>query len=312
MPCHYPIPARHYFDPDYTSKWQVNFKSKEPSNIEISCGQCIGCRLEKAKEWALRCTHEAQVYGDENAFITLTYDDHNLPDDATLVKEHWQKFIRSLRKKTKQKIRYYMCGEYGNICTAHDRYISEPVKDKIKCTTCTTGRPHYHAILFGYKFPDAYYWTTRNGNRIYRSASLENTWYQGHSEIGSVNFQSAGYIARYTLKKQTGDRAENHYNGKLPEYTNMSLRPGIGKIWYEKNKTDLFPHDYAILPNGSKTAVPAYYRQLLEKEDPELYEQLKLQRLEKARDNPDNTPERRADFAEIQNLRAQKLKRTLQ
>lgn len=45
--------------------------------IKLPCGQCIGCRLERSRQWAMRCVHEASLY-EKNCFITLTYDDSHL------------------------------------------------------------------------------------------------------------------------------------------------------------------------------------------------------------------------------------------
>lgn len=271
--------------------------------MELPCGRCVGCRLDKSRDWALRCYHEAQLYdyGINNCFITLTYDQEHLPYDGSLVKSHFQKFIRSLRKKTKQKIRYYMCGEYGSM----------------------TQRPHYHAILFGYRFPDETLYTIRNENRVYKSQLLDDTWQRGVSEIGSCTFQSAGYVARYVMKKQNGEFAQREYAipdpitgeiGELlkqPPYTCMSLRPGIGQRWYEKNKGDLFPHDFAVLPDGSKAPVPDYYRKLLKKDDPVLWNKLRDERIEKCKNNPDNTPERLAVREIVKQKKADRLTRSI-
>ena len=239
------------------------------------------------------------MHNDENCFITLTYSDQNLPKHNSLKKSHFQKFIRSLRKTTAKKIRFYMCGEYG------DR----------------TNRPHYHAILFGYKFPDTYLWGIRNDNRVYRSPLLEQKWTHGHSEIGSVTFKSAAYVARYIMKKQNGENAKTHYavlnldgeiiGQRLPEYTNMSLKPGIGKSWYDKHKMDLFPHDYAVTPDGRKMPTPTYYRELLKKEQPDLYETLRNTRIEKARNNPNNTTDRLAVREQCQQAKLSRLIRPI-
>jgi len=218
---------------------------------------------------------------EHNVFLTLTYNNDHLPPNQTLVKDHFQKFIRSLRRRTNEKIRFYMCGEYG---------------DK-------TERPHYHSILFGYRFNDAYLWSTRRGNHVYRSKFLESIWTHGNSEIGTVTFQSAAYVARYILKKQNGSKAIDHYGEldtttgeivptRLPEYTNMSLKPGIGKSWFDKYKTDVFPADRIVLPDGREMTAPKYYRDLLEREDPELAASMRKIRVEKAQASPDNTQPR--------------------
>lgn len=296
MPCYKPLKGYH------APGGRIVFDSSKSfgfASIDIACGRCIGCRLEKAKEWALRCHHESQMHS-ANSFITLTYDQAHLPEGGTLVKSDFQKFIRALRKAEKKKIRYYMCGEYG------DENL----------------RPHYHAILFGFEFVDAYFWRLQRGNRIYRSATLEKFWPYGNSEIGAVTFKSAGYVARYILKKQNGTFAERAYSivdaetgeivGKrLPPYTQMSLKPGIGKSWYDKHKTDLFPHDYAVLPDGRQTEVPAYYRELLARENPDLAEALRKKRIAKALDNPDNSPERLAVREFVKTKKAERLVRPL-
>ncbi len=286
MPCYKPLKA--YHGPNGIT---FNRKKSFGTHIELPCGRCIGCRLEKAKEWAIRCVHESQMHED-NIFLTLTYDDEHLPPSGELQHQDFQKFIRALRQKTKKKIRYYMCGEYGS-----------PEK---------TYRPHYHAILFGYEFPDAEYATTRNENKVYKSELLTELWTHGFAEIGTVTFQSAGYVARYILKKAKANlnpflESENF----KPEYTRMSLRPGIGESWYRKYKTDVFPGDYVVTPDGRKMPAPKYYRRLLEREDPELYEKLKIARVEKARTNPDNLPARLETREYCQNRKVERLERNL-
>lgn len=290
MPCYKPLHAFH--GPE-----GITFSRNKSFGIpiELPCGRCIGCRLEKAKEWAIRCIHEAQMHED-NIFITLTYASEHLPKNYSLDHEHFQIFIRALRDKTKKKLRFYMCGEYGEP-TEENNFIA---------------RPHFHAIIFGHDFEDKTYWKTRNGNRVYRSETLESIWTKGNSEIGTVTFESAGYVARYVLKKQTGERAEAHYNGRKPEYTRMSNRKGIGESWYQKYKNEVFPDDFVVTPDGRKMQTPTYYRRLLEREDPELHEQLKKLRVVKAQTNPNNTPERLIVREKCHKRKAERLKRTLQ
>lgn len=297
MPCYKPLKAYH-------APGGISFNRKESFGIPIDlpCGRCIGCRIEKTQAWALRITHEAQMHED-NCFLTLTYDDYHLPPHNSLRKSDFQKFIRALRQKTKLKIRYYMCGEYGSQCQKHQ------TKDCMECGPLQ--RPHYHAILFGYDFPDKTYWRERKEIKIYRSAELENTWHHGNTEIGNVTFKSAGYVARYIMKKLNGELAEQHYKSCLPEYTQMSLRPGIGETWYRKFKSDIFPDDFCVRPDGRKMPVPTYYRVLLEREDPKLHEQLKKVRVEKARTNPDNTYDRLAVREICQTKKAERLTRSL-
>lgn len=294
MPCYQPLAAYEssYINPTGNRRLVFNPAKGIGPRIDLPCGRCVGCRLEYAKEWALRCYHEASLH-ENNQFITLTYAPEHLPENGTLVKAHHKDFIKRIRHLDDDiRIRYFMSGEYGTQCANCKRS-----KENCTCAnfSAADGRPHYHILFFNLDLPDKKYWrTTAAGEKVYRSETIESKWTYGHSEIGTVTFKSAGYVARYTLKKQTGERGAKHYGDlkRIPPYVAMSLKPGIGYHWYRKYKQDLFPHDYAVLPDGRQTSVPRYYRELLRKEDPDLYEQLRLARVEKAASNPDNTCER--------------------
>lgn len=263
----------------------------------IACSQCIGCRLERSRQWATRCIHESQMH-EFNSFITLTYDDENLPWDGSLNKKHFQDFMKRLRKKFEpQTIRFFHCGEYGE----------------------QLQRPHYHACLFGIDFADRYLWTTRNGVNTYRSPTLEKLWPLGMSTCGELTWETAAYTARYILKKITGDEAEEHYWRPLctdleiqvqPEYITMSLKPGIGRTWYEKFKGDCYPSDF-ITHRGTKYSVPKYYDKLKKAEAPAEYELLQAHRREKAEKHAhDRTTERLAAREQCAIARLGRLPRT--
>ncbi len=261
MACYRPLRA--YGLRNAEGKMDISFKPKigyEP--IWLPCGQCIGCRLERSRQWAMRCMHEAQMY-DRNCFVTLTYDDEHLPPNGSLNKRDFQLFMKRLRKRYGSGIRYYQCGEYGELL----------------------GRPHHHAILFNFDFPDKELWSVRYGVRLYRSASLEQLWPYGYSTIGDVTFESAAYVARYCTKKITGKLAHEHYKGKLPEYATMSRRPGIGRTWLEKYKDDVYNYDYVVVRNGLKLRPPRYYDRIYDEIDPERMMAIKEKRGEAAKEN---------------------------
>lgn len=230
--------------------------------VMVPCGQCTQCRLEKARQWAVRICHEAQLYED-NCFITLTYNTDSLPRDGVR-KRDLQLFFKRLRRRIEPlKIRYYGVGEYGD----------------------NFSRPHYHAIIFNYDFPDKELWEYSKGKfgttcPLYRSPLLEDIWQKGYSRVGECSFESAGYVARYVMKKINGYVAPYYYDGRTPEFALMSRRPGIGRGWYEKFKGDVFPKDYFQV-NGHRQRPSRYYDDLLKKEKPELYEQIKELRKEK-------------------------------
>ncbi len=271
MPCYKPIKAWQGLDGITFGDW------KPFSNaIALPCGRCLGCRLAKSKEWSIRCLHESAMH-EKSVFATLTYDNQNLPLNGDLKKTDFTLFMKRLRKRfSAKKIRFYMCGEYGT----------------------KNLRPHYHALLFGIDFPDKKFHCTRNDIPVHTSEILNNLWGLGLTELGTVTSQSAGYCARYTLQKQQDEDLER----VIPEtgeivlvqkpYNNASNRPGIGASWYEKYKTDVFPDDFVVNEKGKQQPTPGYYRVLLQREDPKLYEALRRRRIEKAKDNPDNTAER--------------------
>ena len=286
MPCFNPLTAYQAAMPDSAGKRSVIFnksKAHDHREIKLPCGQCVGCRLERSRQWAIRCMHEAQMH-KKNCFITLTFSPEELekrPNQWSLDVREFQLFMKKLRKKFGKGIRFYHCGEYGE-------------KNK---------RPHYHACIFGFDFPDKQLWkVTPTGHRLYTSKELEKLWPQGFSTIGDVTFESAAYVARYIMKKITGKNAENYYEwidattGEIrnlkPEYNTMSRRPGIGRSWLQKYKSDVYPRDYVIV-NGKKCRPPKYYDGQLKTDRPYEFEEILYNRQKNAEKHIDNnTPER--------------------
>lgn len=218
----------------------------------------------------------------ENCFITLTYNEEN--HVPSLDYTHFQKFIRKLRKTTGKKIRFYMAGEYGD----------------------TYGRPHFHACLFGYRPKDLKLLSkSPSGSLLYTSELLSMAWTtptgisRGYVSVGDVTFESAAYIARYILKKQTGRNAEQHYQavdsrtGELTsinqEFNRMSLKPGIGATFLEKYHPDIYPKGQ-VIHNGQKMKPPKYYDKYFKKINPDQYEDLQHERLTSFNYSDNTTP----------------------
>ena len=265
---------------------------------KLPCGQCIGCRLERSRQDAVRCMHESQMHTN-NCYITLTYDDDHLPEYGSLNKTDIQKFLKRLRKRlpyqfmsdgTKFKFRYMQCGEYGD----------------------QTFRPHHHAVIFGYDFPDKELYRPphlNNGYALYTSDLLHDIWGNGHCSVGALTFESAAYVARYVTKKITGkfSRKVNEKTGLrhyeridsetgeiielMPEYGTRSLKPGLGSTWLEKYQSDVYPHDEVIV-RGKRAKPPRYYDKRFEIVDPDALKLLKDQRKRLAEESSHNTPER--------------------
>jgi len=257
MPCYHPIKgyrSRTGRDP-VTGKWPVVFDFKNgylDKQVTIPCGKCIGCRLDRSRQWAVRCVHESRLY-DQNSFITLTYKDN--PESLNV--EDFQKFMKRLRKKYHGKsIRFFHCGEYGD----------------------NFNRPHHHACLFNHDFDDKKLWKKTEGGNLYISEELNNLWPYGYHLIGSVTWESAAYVARYVTKKITGEKAEEHYNGRKPEYITMSRKPGIGKNYWDRYKSDMLAIDQVVMRDGKLLRVPRFYDKLLEIDDPEAINRIRNNR----------------------------------
>lgn len=235
------------------------------SNLSLPCGQCLGCRFQRAEAWTVRIMHEAQQH-DSNSFVTLTYSDDNLPNNGSLAFDDVTKFFKRLRKSLNgKKISYYYCGEYGE----------------------NFSRPHYHLCLFGHDFSsDRIPHRETESGTVYRSPHLEKLWTHGFSEIGQLEYDSARYVAGYVQKKVTGKAAPEHYqkiqpDGEIisivPEQARMSRRPAIGLNWITEYTSDVYNEDCVVI-GGKKLKTPAYYDKYLEKNNPTLYEQIKQTR----------------------------------
>lgn len=293
MPCYHPLKA-------YRSNAVVEDKRKivfvkehniseedcakygyEP--LKIPCGQCLGCRLEYSRQWAMRCYFEAKQY-DHNYFVTLTYDNDHLPVTdhvqfdkdtgevvssevvSTLVPRDLQLFLKRLRTTVDreyghQGIRFFACGEYGP----------------------QNMRPHYHLILFNLPLYDLKLLKIENGNAYYRSALLERIWNKGYIVVTEFSFSTAGYVARYMLKKHKGFDADFYEKrGLYPEFTRCSRRPGIGREYYELNKDSMYQFDEVFIPQRGapplKCKPPKYFDTLFGIENPEDMEYTKERR----------------------------------
>lgn len=284
--CFYPMQALKLDSKTKNGKSVIRFIKKQdahkfkgnPNLLEgLPCGQCTDCRLNRSKEWAIRCMHEADLH-KENCFITLTFDEEHLlkrVNPMSLDKRDFQLFMKRLRKRV-PKIKFYMCGEYGEL----------------------TRRPHYHACIFGYDFPDKKLYTIRNGNRLYTSDILSELWPLGFSTIGSLTFDSAAYVSRYIMKKALGKNAWKNYfeyvdeqtgeliGLRLPEYTTMSRRSGIGKEWLVKHFADVYTGDKIFRRGkGFIGKPPKYYDSQFEIINPSRLSEIKQARIEEAKAN---------------------------
>lgn len=254
MPCYYPLQGWRSEERSANGGRQVVFRRRAGYSdrpIDVPCGQCLGCRLDNAREWAIRCVHEARMH-ELNSFVTLTYRDEDLPEDMSVSVREFQLFMKRLRKRFGQGIRHFGCGEYGE----------------------KTGRPHYHVLLFGLDFSDKKFLKRTDYGDLYTSKALESIWTKGNSSIGTVTFQSAGYTARYTLKKQSEEVFQHVWidpvSGQVfPREREFGTKSkgrngsgGIGAPYVRKYWKELLRDDFVVV-DGKKMSLPRYYCKLL-------------------------------------------------
>lgn len=255
----------------------------------------MGCRLDRAAEWADRAQHESQLYVC-NSIVTLTYDDKHLPVDGSVQKVVLRKFVRAVRDANRDHtIRFMGCGEYG------DQF----------------GRPHYHVVLFNHTFSDRVHWSTgATGAKQYTSPHLTKLWPYGLATFSDFTRDGAAYVARYVTKKITGENAVDHYiqphpvTGELhriePEFVVTSTHPGLGYGWLQKFYDDVYPSGH-IMRDGAPAKIPRYYDKKIKEEH---LKQLKIKRrLAGAKRKEDRTPEKRKARALIRASRMSLIKR---
>ena len=256
-----PIQAK-YDEKMYKRFNQIHFTpypikcEKEIEILKIPCGKCIGCRLDKANEWATRMYLERKKW-KHACFITLTYNDKNLPKEKKLCERDMTLFLKRLRKaetgieewknpktgKIEKPIRYLYCGEYGT----------------------KNFRPHYHIALFNYIPNDLKYYKKSDGSGepLYTSAKIYKIWGKGFAPIGEMTYESACYIARYVQKKA-------YQEEKNDEFIRMSRMPGLGISEWIDNKSMIKKTGNILvkIKNAVKIKkIPRYFEKLWEEEN---------------------------------------------
>lgn len=182
----------------------------------LPCGSCPACRYNSASDWSLRISLEAAEYNfDEIYFVTLTYSNEYCPSDYSLIQTEISDFMKRFRKHLLYKIRFFGCGEYGDVGQ----------------------RPHYHLILFGIKDKndlmrigiDKMSWI-KGVRPTLSGAGYVEAWHKGFVEVEAPRSidSVAGYIAQYVTKKLR----VKEYTNRIPPYHRQSL--GIGKDFLKK------------------------------------------------------------------------------
>lgn len=212
-----------------------------------ACNQCPKCKARRQREWTLRGKLEALNHKNETIFATFTYDDKHMVKTAkwkenkfdqggTLVKRDATLLIKRLRKylgKNHKKIKYILCGEYG------EKYF----------------RPHYHAIFYGI-----------NPLEI-SDEEWRMIWKKGNVQIKPVtSINQIAYVVGYINKKITDTTSKEHYtkNGRVAPFQRQSQK--IGLEWSKKNEIG-WVKAFKTCLNGKETSIPRYFiKKVFEKE----------------------------------------------
>lgn len=292
-----------------------NYNSQYMDLIMVPCGQCLECRLKRAKAKAMQSYGECRIveestqpYKNENGclvghncFVTLTFG-----DDSTY------EFLRKKRKLSR-----YMAKKYRSFLTWslenreiplfmkrlrkridkdypiwRQKYDMTMKNNSPNIRFCHCGeygehgfRPHHHMIIFNFDFPDKYLWSVdkKNNVKYYRSKMLEELWPFGFCLISEVTYNTCAYVNRYITKKMTGDKKDEWYQGRMPEQYTCSNRNGIGYEYFMKyGENSIYNTDTMTMINYKGKYVsskpPKYFDDLLERENPELFEIIKENR----------------------------------
>lgn len=305
MPCYKPL--RVATDDDGNLDWSKSYTSNTVDQpVLVPCRRCVGCQMATAREWSIRCFHEATLHSTHfkdsetglvtelpnNVMVTLTYDEESLPKNGVLSPDHLKNFIRRLSRKRGHPARQFSCGEYGGV----------------------TSRPHYHTILFNESLDDRYQITTPDGQTLSLSHTLDQLWPYGRATVDDLNWPQTRYVAGYVAKKSrdeanlTGPLTEaidqetgNYYIEALqPEYRSMSRNPGIAKHWIESNYQRVYLDDQVVI-NGQELPPPTFYDRWLRRHDHRLYSRIQHRRLDSRRDSQIDWTDNRLASAELIN-----------
>lgn len=284
MACYKPIPCYPFikgspakFDKGYSiEKLNTQWERKD----KIPCRKCIGCKIEYINEWGKRGYLMSKTY-QNNWFITLTYDDKNLPltneGKPTIEPKDISRFINSLKKHFNRRkhngIKYICAREYGG----------------------RKKRPHYHLIFWNLPLTDIKKTTIKNYKKekiVEYSPLIEKLWGKNNTKtspniILPANLNTIKYTVAYSLKKL---KPKECIDERI-EPERITFSRGIGLPFFEKEWQEIYKHDKITIADKNSTystTPPKYFDKQLKKIDENLIKEIKEKRKENAIQNTKN------------------------
>lgn len=227
------------------------------------CRKCIPCLIARQKAWVSRLVEELRNH-DQNCFVTLTYNDENLPADENgelcFNKQHLIKLNRDIRKR-------YQDGRFRN--PYHEQIAGSPeflelpkdAKYKYYITSeygpseSGTHRPHYHAVFYGVQVS------------VYTfELLLRSLWPYGFVSVFPAEDGAAGYISKYLVTDGVGKQSYQSEDQMHP-FSLMSKGLGLSYVdrmadWHRQDPRRMFTQYH-----GSKGRMDRYLKHKIYSED---------------------------------------------
>lgn len=206
--------------------------------IPTPCGHCVGCRMDNAKAWMVRFTHEMESRKDLKAyFVTLTYSPETCPD--ALVKEDFRKFYNALRFPSygvRREVIFFACGEYGSL----------------------NSRPHFHALLLVPELDDLIPYEFKS----YHSRTIDSAWdHKGITDVKEIEPAMISYVVGYVEKKQSDPNWDSY---KVKPFTLKSR--GLGFSYIDRLTGSPDRKVYGTFGKSHYAAIPRAYLRKCEDE----------------------------------------------
>ena len=174
-----------------------------PIFMQVPCNKCLECVESKRSAIRTRMLLEQMSHnGCPQVFITLTYNDENLPSDG-VSREDVRRFLNRFhlylgRAGYPTYFRHVVFSEYGSL---HQR-------------------PHYHGLLYGIDWLTDY-------NRLFFIDILEKAWSKGFVYVKIVDGSASKYVSKYVGKDVSFPVGE----GKNPNFWTASrVDGGLGSL----------------------------------------------------------------------------------